>query len=201
MRKSPQPQRRAAHDLAGEGGAAGEQRAAPSRRPPLRRGFRRAHRSRSCAGTAGHLLIGRADPVHHLDREAVGVERAARGEDDGGRRRARSAAGRARTPATETRSERSSGATAVAMRGDLRRRARSPGLAARSGEGRCRAAYRNSRAPVPAIGALRGGPEPAFERLAHLALGHCFDGVTPGAERSAGDQRVRLLPAAGTSSA
>ena len=57
----------------------------------------------------GDLAIRRADAVHHLDREAVRVERAARGQHDRGGRCAAQQQNQADATHCRTRSERSSG--------------------------------------------------------------------------------------------
>ena len=143
------------------------------------------------------LEVGRADAVHHFDREAVGVERAARGEHDGGGGRGAQQQRRGRTRPIAAR-----GANAAAAR-----QLRDAATTARPGATACDRAV--SIAPRSAPGSTSkltsagtgrsalcaGGPEPAFERRRISLSGTASAAITPGVARTACSSAVRQFAA------
>ena len=187
--RSARRQRRAAGQLAGEGGAAGEQQQDERRRDARRPTLPTKRIDRDLAlEQVRDLHVGRADPVHHLDGEAVGVERAARGEHDRRRRRRRSAAAPAPNATHCSSAQRAQQRPdAFAMGDDPRAGATACDALLRSPRGRRRAATSKliSAGTGKSAALRRPGPSQRSSVRRMSLSGTASATVTPGAERTA----------------
>ena len=128
----------------------------------------------------GDLDVGRADPVHDLDHEAVGVDRPARGEHDGrGGRAAQQQDQPERDPLQDVQRMQQR-VHAFAMRDDSGFGRALAESAARQRRGRAGLDVEIDQRRHRQLGALGGGAEPAGQRPAHLAFRHRIDGGDAG---------------------